>query len=200
MNVSRDIGEATSLAGLQKIYDKMVDSIVKSIRAKKPIMKETVSISIGTKYLDEDGMYIYDTSGANTSGANTSGANTSAVEVINRHRDFFKYLLTYTRDLYTDLDIDRASATVMLEAIEKKKDLRRQIERFQKAWFQEQVALSKMNGESVVIKHYPVCDASAELTTVQINVADALQMLERKSLLIEHRVVPGSHPLLDIGK
>lgn len=183
-NNNKDIGEASSIPELQKIHDILGDSIVKSIRGRRPLQKELMSSFVVKKCVDEHGMYIV--------GAETT--QPSSALLINKHDDFIQYLLTYSRDLYSDRQTNLSAANTLLGAIEKKRELSGQIERFQKGWFNDQVAISKATGIPLVISHYPVCDASVELTDLITNAGDALQMLERKSLLfVENPLVPPLH-------
>ena len=179
----KDVGEAETIAGLQRIYDILLDSLVESIRRRRPLAKDIPNITIVKKCLDMFGFYVTDTTGP-----------TPLSTLENVHGDFFKYLTAYTRDLYKDRMADRAAATILLDAIEKKGDLRREIDSFERTWFEEQRAAAAKKGVGLVMPRYPVCPTSAELSTLIANTGDALQILERKTLLlVEHSVVPGTN-------
>ena len=172
----RDVGEATTLEGLQRLCDIFGDLLVDSIQNARPLRKEAFNVDVRVKCLDENGLYV----------------STDSISPIlkNKHADFFLYLITYTRDLYADLEADSAAAKVLLDAIEKKGELNTAIMRFEKAWYNEQLAASKAAGVGLTIRHFPVCEAAAELATLNANVVDALEQLERKSLLVKDSFVP----------
>ena len=172
----RDVGEATSLEGLQHLSDTFGDLLVDSIRTARPLRKEVYNVDVRVKYLDENGLYV--------------AVDSIPPTIQNKHADFFLYLITYTRDLYVDLETDSGATTVLLKAIAKKGDLNTAIMRFEKSWYNEQLAVSQAAGVGLTIRHFPVCEAAAELATLNANVVDALEQLERKSLLIKDPFVP----------
>ena len=172
----RDVGEATSLEGLQHLCDIFGDLLVDSIRTSRPLRKEAFNVDVRMKCLDVNGLYV--------------STDSIPPTIQNKHADFFLYLITYTRDLYADLEADSAAAKILLDSIEKKRELNTAIMRFEKAWYNEQLAASQAAGVGLTIRHFPVCDAAAELATLNANVVDALEQLERKSLLVKDPFVP----------
>ena len=94
----------------------------------------------------------------------------------NKHRDFFQYHTAYKRNLYADREIDGQLTEVLLNAVEKRRTLQDRLMHLQREWFEEQV---ENGGGGVLITKYPVWEESAELSTVNERVADALHLLER---------------------
>jgi len=178
----RDIGESSTVEGLQKICDIFSDTLVETIQASRPLHKEAFCIEIRTKHLDENGMYL--------------SSDQPPIVLENKHSDFFRYLLTYTRDLYADRAADEGATNILLASIEKKTDLQREIMRFEKSWYNEQLVASKVAGVGLTIRHFPVCDAAVELATLNANVIDALEVLVRKSLLVKDPFIPSRKVVL----
>ena len=154
-----EIGQATGLIGLQKLHDHVMDLAVQQVRNPK-------DIDIIAKLVDPDGIYVRP----------FASRRDLLNHLRNKHRDFFQYHTAYKRNLYADREIDGQLTEVLLNAVEKRRTLQDRVMYLQREWFEEQV---ENGGGGVLITKYPVWEESAELSTVNERVADALHLLER---------------------
>lgn len=156
-----EIGQASGLIGLQKLHDHATDLAVQQSR-------NANDIDIIAKVVDADGIYIRP----------FASRRDLLKHIRNKHRDFFQYQSAYKRDLYADQKIDTQLTEILVDAIEKRGTLQERLVQMQKAWFEEQV---KKGGGGVHITKYPVWEETAELSKLNERVADALQLLQRRS-------------------
>ena len=154
-----EIGQATGLIGLQKLHDYVMDLAVQQIRNPK-------DIDIIAKVVDSNGIYVRP----------FASRRDLFSHLRNKHRDFFQYHTAYKRNLYADRKMDGQLTEILLNAVEKRRTLQDRVMQLQREWFEEQV---EKGGGGVLISKYPVWEESAELSTVNEKVADALHLLER---------------------
>lgn len=154
-----EIGQASGLMGLQKLYDYVMDQAVQQIRNPK-------DIDIIAKVIDPNGIYVRP----------FASRRDLLKHLRNKHRDFFQYHTAYKRNLYADREIDGQLTEVLLNAVEKRRTLHDRVMQLQREWFEEQV---EKGGGGVLITKYPVWEESAELSTLNERVADALHLLKR---------------------